>query len=269
MLGYAYEPIYSLGSMLGVADSADLLRLMDEVEMQGLDAMSTGVALAWATEALDQGLLSPEDVAGLPLSWGNVDIYIQATRRLVSQPTDLFRALSKGVAHASSIYGGQSFALAFGGNEMPGYHTGPAGYLGFLLGARHSHLDNAGYSIDQKNLSHGIEPTADDLVDRILEEERWRQVLSSLVVCFFARGLYTPNAVLEALATVQQNLDEERLIEIGTETLLRKYRFKVREGFDPTGLSLPDRIFETPSPSGTISRDLLQQALAQFHDRMS
>ena len=71
-------------------------------------------------------------------------------QRIVNQPNDFYRALAHGVEHAASIYGGAEFALAFGGNEMPGYHTGPGCHLGYLTGARHSHLDSAGYSLDQK-----------------------------------------------------------------------------------------------------------------------
>ena len=51
MIGYDYEPIYAMGSMLGVSDVTGMLQLLDEVEVQGLDVMSAGVALAWATEA--------------------------------------------------------------------------------------------------------------------------------------------------------------------------------------------------------------------------
>ena len=264
MLGYDYEPIFALGSMLGISDSAGMLRLMDEVEIQGLDAMSTGVSLAWATEALEQGLLKLADTAGVRLSWGNADVYIESVRRLVSQPTAFYRALSRGVSHASSVYGGGDFALAFGGNEMPGYHTGPAGYLGYLLGARHSHLDNAGYSIDQKNLASGMQSTAEELVDQLVREEEWRQVLSSLVVCFFSRELYTPEAILEALATVGFEFDEARLREIGADVLHRKYQFKRREGFDPLSQPIPRRILQTESPSGRISEEFLREVLQQF-----
>ena len=52
MVSYDYEPIYSLGSMLGISDVNGLLRVLDEVETYALDSMSTGVVLAWATEAM-------------------------------------------------------------------------------------------------------------------------------------------------------------------------------------------------------------------------
>jgi aldehyde:ferredoxin oxidoreductase len=268
MLGYDYELIYALGSLLGVGSPENLLLLMDEVETQGLDAISTGVSLAWATEARERGLVSEEDLDGVRLAWGDGVAYRDAVRRIVSQPTELYRALAHGVAAAAAAFGGEEFALTFGGNEMAGYHTGPAGYLGFLVGARHSHLDNAGYAIDQKRLAAGL-PAADDaIIDEIVAEEEWRQVLASLVVCFFARGLYTPDVTRDALACAGIEANEAKLREIGTETLQRKWAFKRHCGFDPASLHLPDRIFETPSPSGPIDRGAMEAALRSFADRM-
>lgn len=52
-VSYDYEPIYALGTNLGVRDRFGLLKLFKAVEDWGLDAISTGVVLAWATEALE------------------------------------------------------------------------------------------------------------------------------------------------------------------------------------------------------------------------
>jgi aldehyde:ferredoxin oxidoreductase len=268
MIGYDYELLYALGSLLGVADPAALLSLMDEVEAQGLDAISTGVTLAWATEARERGLISDRDLDGARLAWGDADAYRAAACRIVSQPSDLYRAMARGVDVAAQAFGGADFALAFGGNEMPGYHTGLAGYLGFLAGARHSHLDNAGYAIDQRRLAAGLPPVDDSIVDEIVAEESWRQVLSSLSVCFFARGIYTPDVVRDALTCCGIEASEERLRAIGADTLARKWAFKRSCGFDPTALRMPDRIFETPSPSGAVDRSALERLLARFASRV-
>ncbi len=268
MLGYDYELIYALGSLLGVADPAALLLLTDEVEAQGLDAISTGVVLAWTIEACERDLVSARDLDGVALRWGDADGCREAVRRIVSQPTDLYRAMARGVDAAAKTYGGGEFALAFGGNEMAGYHTGPVGYLGFLAGARHSHLDNAGYSIDQKRLAAGLPAIDDSIVDDVVAEESWRQVLASLSVCFFARGIYTPDVVCEALACCGVEASADSLRAIGTETLTRKWAFKKSCGFSLDSLGLPERIFETASPSGPIDRAGLVRLLARFAERV-
>lgn len=264
MLGYDHEPIFATGSLLGIRDVPGMLLVMDETEIQGLDVMSTGVSLAWATEAFQRGLITAKDTDGVTLAFGDAQAYIEATRRIVNQPTDFYRALARGAAHAASIYGGADYALAFGGNEMPGYHTGPAGHLGYLTGARHSHLDSAGYGLDQTAAKKGETLTPDGVAAALVTEERWRQVLASLVVCFFARGIYTEEAVLKALATAGYNWSAGDLKRLGQETLAGKNAFKVREGFDLANIAIPHRIYETPSPMGMIDEAFMRQALVKF-----
>ncbi len=263
MIGYDYEPMFALGSMLGIADPEAMLRLMDEVEIQGLDAMSTGVTLAWCTEASERRLIEPGELDGVPLAWGDANAYRAAVKKIVERPTDLYRAMACGVAYAASVYGGEEFALAFGGNEMPGYHTGPGAYLTFLTGSRHSHLDSAGYGIDQRALDQGELPPPEEMIRKLFREEAWRQVLSSLVVCFFARGVYTPSVVCEALASADERLsvDEPDLRRIGQQTLAHKQRFNAAKGCDPSQMKIPGRILETRTPWGKLERSYIREAL--------
>jgi aldehyde:ferredoxin oxidoreductase len=265
MIPYDYELIYALGSMLGVFDEKAMLHLIDDVEIWGLDAMSTGVALAWATEAQEKGLFTQNETLGLNLRWGDQPTYAKAVEHIVKQPNDFYSALARGVEKASAIYGGAGFALAFGGNEMPGYHTGPVGYIGYLTGARHSHLDAAGYSIDQAALN-GKLPDPKAAAAKLFKEEAWRQILSSLVICFFARGIYDKDTVLKTLETAgHHKVSPESLDKIGVEILREKNSFKKREGFKPNDLRIPERVFETPSPLGKVDEKYLRESVEEFY----
>ena len=144
---------------------------------------------------------------------------------------------------------------------MPGYHTGPAGHLGYLTGARHSHLDNAGYSIDQAILKSGEDVSPEELAEKLTTEEAWRQVLSSLAVCFFARGVYTPEVIIQALDSIGIKYTEEELYELGRDVLKRKQAFKIREGFELKDVRIPRRILETVSPRGQIDEAYMRQTL--------
>lgn len=269
MLGYDHELIFAMGSMLGIDDVSGMLQVIDEAEVQGLDVMSTGVVLAWATEALERKLITPEETDGLMLAWGDAPTYIEAIQRIVSQPNDFYQALARGAENAASIYGGMDFALTFGGNEMPGYHTGPGSHLGYLSGARHSHLDSGGYSLDQKALAANQELSPQGVADSLIKEETWRQVLSSLVICFFARGVYTPEVIQKALTAIGGEYLAEDLDKLGAETLQMKHRFKQREGFDLGGIRIPKRILETPSSLGTIEEEFMKQTLAILAEKIN
>ena len=269
MISYDYEPIFSVGSLLGVSNPEGFLKLMDAIEVLGLDVMSAGVVLAWATEALEKGLISEKETMGLQLRWGDCNAFKEAISMIVSQPNEFYADLARGVEHAASKYGGKEFALAFGKNEMPGYHTGPAAHTGFLIGARHSHLDNAGYSLDQKVLSQK-NLTHEELAQALIKEESFRQILSSLVVCFFAREIYKPETILSALEVAGFRLSAGQLEQLGRRIHCEKFGFKLREGFSFENLRIPKRIFETPSLvknwDETLIRDTIKSVQKAIQD---
>lgn len=268
-VSYDYEPIYSLGTMLGGSDPEGFLRLMDTVEHLALDAMSCGVVLAWATEAFERGLITERETGGLVPNWGDYEVYREMVRRIAERDGEFYDHLAQGVERAAARYGGEGFALAFGENEMAGYHTGPGAYLTFLTGARHSHLDSAGYAVDQDDLRKGRRRSPEELARALFFEEARRQVLSSLVVCFFARGLYDLETISRCLGVLGQDWDPQSLEGIGKEILLRKHAFKAREGFELEQLRIPQRITETPTPLGPLSEGELRAALQEFQRLLS
>ncbi len=224
----------------------------------GLSASCIGVR---SDGGMERGLISERETGGLKLAWGDDRSYAEAIGRIVDQPTPFYAALARGVEHAAAAYGGADFALAFGGNEMPGYHTGPAAHAGALIGARHSHLDNAGYSLDQKRLAEGGQTTPEAVAGALVEEGSWRQVLSALVVCFFAREIYKPDVVREALRIAGFNVDPARLGSFGREVLQEKIKFKLREGFSFEGLRIPRRILETEAPVSDLNEEFLRRTI--------
>lgn len=179
---------------------------------------------------------------------------------IIQQPNEFFKCVARGVRYASEKYGGKEFALEYGGNEMAGYHTGPAFHVGLLVGSRHSHLDNAGYSYDQKALREGIKLTPEKVAKQLIKEEQWRQILTSLVICLFARGIYTPPVVVKALKVMGYNFTEDDLYKVGRKILVMKYEFKIREGINIKNIKFPQRVLETPTPHGTLSEEFLKRA---------
>jgi len=262
MISYDYELIYSLGSMIGIGNREDLLRVIHRVEIYGLDAMSTGVCLAWATEAFSRGIISEKETI-VPLRFSDAKNYLKAIDFIVEQPNEFYSALARGVRVASSIYGGEDFALHFCGNEMPGYHTGYGAHLGYLFGLRQSHLDSAGYSIDQKVREY----TPESLVDMLVKEESWRQVLSSLVVCFFSRGIYTPDIVSRALGALGIEISEDELKKMGEEIYREKLKLKKELGFKEELLKIPRRVLETPTMRGELKEEFFQKAIEYYLEK--
>ena len=261
-VSYDYEPIYSLGSNLGVTSAEGILQLIDACERLGLDVMSAGVVLSWATEAYERDIITPQETLGVPLQWNDVKGYLKALDFVVRQPNEFYAALARGVDYASSKYGGVDFAMALGGNEVSGYHTGPASIVGQIVGVRHSHLDNAGYSIDQKAAKKQL--SSEQMVDEIIKEDNSRGVFNSLVGCLFARGVYTEANIIDALDAVGIKKTKDDLDELGKRIFDEKYRFKTREGFDLSRVRVPKRFYETVSTLGKVDPQTVEDMLCLY-----
>ncbi|HZV82154.1 MAG TPA: aldehyde ferredoxin oxidoreductase N-terminal domain-containing protein, partial [Geobacteraceae bacterium] len=154
-ISYDHELIFAVGSMLGVMNCFEVLKLIDVAEKMGLDVMSPGVALAWATEALAKGVITEKETL-VPLAFGNSASYQTAIQHLAYGTNEFYQILSQGTAGAAERYGGGDFACVLG-QEMAGYATGETFFVSQALGLRHSHLDSGGYSYDQKPKGKTVE----------------------------------------------------------------------------------------------------------------
>lgn len=261
-VGYDYELIFSLGSFIGVDNPKDILRLIDKVEEAGLDAMSAGVCLGWATEALQNGLVTENETL-VPLAFGDTEQYLAAIEHLAEPDNEFYWTLGKGVRKAAEKYGGKDFAMAIAGNEMPGYHTGYGSLVGAAVGARHSHLCNGGYSVDQSN----SEFSKEKWVESIFKEEVERCMLNSLTICLFARKVYDRATILTALKSIGWEITDEDLTEISKRIYKTKLRLKAAMNFDQEKVELPARYFETESMSGKLDKSVAYDMIALFNQK--
>lgn len=262
-VGYDYELIFSLGSYLGMKTSDEVLQLIDIVEQYGMDAMSAGVALGWATEAFQAGLLHLDDTL-VSLEFGNMQNYIVALKNIATRTNEFYRTLGMGAAKASEVYGGSDYALTFARNEMSGYHTGYGIILGSVVGARHSHLCNGGYSFDQSMEKLDEEK----LVDQIFAEEKERCMLNSLIICLFARKVYDRQTIVSALHSIGREVTDEELTTIGERIYKTKLRIKEKLGFSQTDVKLPKRLFETKSFSGQLDEETAYRLIRKYDEKI-
>lgn len=262
-VAYDFELIFALGTFLGINDPLQILELIEEVELAGLDAMSTGVVLGWATEALEAGLVTLKDTIE-PLKFGSHKEYCKAVHHIATGENEFYKTLGKGSKHAAEVYGGEDFAMQIGGNEMAGYHTGYGSLTGMAVGARHSHLDNGGYSIDQSMKDLNI----DEMVDSLLKEEVERCMLNSLIICLFARKVYDRKTILSAFKAIGENMTDEELTAVARRNYATKLRIKKALGFDLKDIKLPKRFFKTPSMRGMLDEKVAYEIVDKFRERI-
>jgi aldehyde:ferredoxin oxidoreductase len=250
-VAYDYEPIFAAGSMLGLTQPSEILSLMEEMDRQGLDSMGAGVALAWATEALEQGVVTEAQTL-VPLKFGNPTGYREAVGYLVGQTNDFYRRLGQGVDRAAAVYGGNDFSCTLG-QEMAGYATGEVFFVSQAYGFRHSHLDSAGYSFDQKDSSKNPEAA----VKYLLAEEQRRVALTCMVSCLFARNVYTEEVLQKALTSINRSDLASGLAEKARRVQKKRWQLKFRTGYDPARVTISKRFRQIENFKGPLDEVFL------------
>lgn len=251
-VSYDHEPIFAVGSMLGVTDGFAVLGLIDTIEKEGLDVMSSGVALAWATEAMEKGVLSERETL-IALRFGDAPAYREAIHHLAIGTNEFYRLLGQGTMKAAAHYGGVDFACVLG-QEMAGYATGEVFFVSQALGFRHSHLDAAGYGYDQRHR----DPDLNQALDYLLAEERERVFLSCMVACLFARNVYRPERLAQCLRVLGYPIIADDMASIAASIQKNRWQTRLATGYDPQGVTIPRRFFEVRNWKGPINGDFLE-----------
>jgi len=261
-VSYDHEPNFAVGSVLGVTDPFRILSLIDVTEKNGLDVMSAGVAMAWATEAFEKGLISEKETL-VPLKFGDAKAYAIALNSLGTAENDFYRLLGQGTLKAAEQYGGQEFACVLG-QEMAGYATGEVFFISQALGFRHSHLDSGGYAYDQKHDDKDVAKAVEFLV----QDEEERVLLTSMVSCLFAREVYKGALLNDCLASLgYQNLAGDMK---GVSQRIQRLRWQIRlaTGFDPHSVTIPKRFTQVVTWKGPIDQNYLSELKAAYSNRI-
>ena len=261
-VSYDHEPIFATGSMLGVTNAFSVLGIIDMVEKMGLDVMSAGVALAWATEALEKGVISEKETL-VSLKFDDAAGYKEAIQHLGLGANDFYRLLAQGTMKAAEQYGGENFACVLG-QEMGGYATGEVFFTSQALGFRHSHLDSGGYSFDQKNEKKDVRQAVDFLV----KDEQGRVLLTSMVSCLFAREVYKDELLADCLNALGYTALAGNLQQVARHIRKMRWRLRLSTGFDPQGVKIPRRFTEVTTWKGAVDEMFLNALKKEYAKRI-
>ena len=261
-VSYDHEPVFAVGCMLAVTDPFAALSLMEDADGAGLDVMSAGVALAWATEATEKGLIGTAETI-VPLRFGDAAAYRNAMWHLARRENEFYALLGAGTLTAARRYGGEDFACVLG-QEMAGYATGEVFFVSQALGLRHSHLDAGGYAFDQKQKEKDVVKAVDFLV----ADESSRCLLTSMVACLFARGVYTEARIAEALASVGYTGLAAAVGPVSALIQRERWRVRIATGYRPEEVSIPKRFREVVTWKGPVDADYLERLQAEYSRRI-
>jgi aldehyde:ferredoxin oxidoreductase len=257
-VSYDHEPIFAVGTMLSIDNPFAVLGIIDVAEKMGLDVMSAGVALAWATEATEKGGISEKETI-VPLAFGDSEAYKIAMQHLGEGSNDFYRLVGDGALKAAEHYGGKDYACVLG-QEMAGYATGEVFFTSQALGLRHSHLDSGGYAYDQKETSKDLAKA----VDFLLKDEQGRVFLTSMVSCLFARNVYTDELLATCLKTVGYGALAENIGAVSRNIQQLRWKTRFACGFKPENIIIPERFYEIETMKGPMDRTFFDGLIREY-----
>ncbi|MEM2464883.1 MAG: aldehyde ferredoxin oxidoreductase family protein, partial [Candidatus Bathyarchaeia archaeon] len=118
-----YETHWAYGGNIGNCNVESIIYANMLSDLYGLDTISTGVAIAFAMELYEKGIISKNEADGLELRWGDPDVLVELVRRIALRIGGLGIMLGEGVKRAAELIGrgAEKYAMHIKGLELPAY----------------------------------------------------------------------------------------------------------------------------------------------------
>jgi aldehyde:ferredoxin oxidoreductase len=272
-----YETAAAFGSMMLNNDYPSLIKANDLCNRYGLDTISAGACVAFATECYEHGLITSDDTDGIVLAWGDHGA-MNAMLEKLARREGFGDILADGVMRAAGRLGSEAepFAIHVGGQELPMHDPryepglGPI-YLADATPGRHTQANQyclpPGFSSEMPGYGENREQQ--------LGRGRWIKDASSLChivnasgVCLFGYSSTHVSFIPEFMEAVTGwSFDLEDMCTDGERIANMRQAFNVREGIDAVKMRIPARAYgRPPLPDGpTAGINVQVESMLQEH----
>jgi len=290
--GPEYETIAAIGSNCGIGDLKAISKGNELLNAYGLDSIAGGMAISFAMECFERGLLTTEDTGGIELRFGDAAVMLEMIE-LIARRKGIGDLLAEGTARAAKKIGrgAEDCLLTIKGQEMsmhePRWKQGMGvGYAMSPTGADHCHnmhdsaLAAPGRVLDLLAPLGILEALpVDDLspakMRMLTYYTHWMHFLNSAVCCYFVNiygGVGLERTVDLVRASTGWDVSLFELMKVGERSLNMARVFNAREGFTSDDDRLPER-FSTPHTAGplagtAVDRTAFRQAKEAYYGMM-
>jgi aldehyde:ferredoxin oxidoreductase len=260
--GPEYEAMAAFGSNCGVDDNLAVAKTNELANAYGLDAISTGAAIAFVMECFAHGILTAADTGGVAFRWGDAQLLPRAVE-MIARREGFGDVMAEGVARMSRRFGSETepFNLTIKGQELPMHeprlkHAMGLGYAVAPVGADHmmnmhdTDFISEGEALRRVNSALDPAEQVGPLSPKVLNEEKLRIFVNELnwmhfqdcaVNCHFYPYSYEHLAqALSGVTGVLYDIDDVLAVGARAQTLARL--FNLREGFTAEDDRLPKRV---------------------------
>jgi len=285
--GPEYETIGAFGSNCGIDDLRAIAKANEICNAYGVDTISVGMAVSFAMECYEHGLLTKDDTGGLDLRFGNAGAMVELTR-MICQREGLGDLLAEGTEIAARKIGkgAEKYALNVKGQPLPMHeartrHGQALGYAVSPTGADHMHnFWDGGMAKDPvapELMEFGVyDPVPQTVLNgakvyAVAVQSNYQWLLNTISTCMFIPWTHDQVVqVVKAITGWNTNLWE--LLKAGERSVTLSRVFNMREGFTRADDRLPERLAR-PHVTKTINekpvtQEELGNALTMFYTIM-
>ncbi len=285
--GPEYETIGAFGTNCGVDDLRAISKANELCNAYGVDTIAAGMAVSFAMECYEAGLLTKKDTGGLDLKFGNGKAMVELTR-MICEREGLGDLLAEGTDAAAKKIGpkAKDFAINVKGQPFPMHecrtrHGQALGYAVSPTGADHMHNFWDG-GMAKNPLEKGLQELGiyETVAQTDLSGQKvyayttvanWQWLLNTISCCMFIP--WTRQQVVSLVKTIagwDTNVFE--LLQAGERGVTMARIFNLREGLTRADDTLPKRmqqyhvtktINEKP-----VTPEALDAAITEFYTLM-
>jgi len=270
-----YASLWALGPNCGVHRLDAVIEAVRLCNYYGIDAVSTGVTVAFAMECYEKSILNKEDLSGVDAKFGSHEALIALIHK-IGRREGIGEILSEGVKIAAQKIGKDSekLALHIKGVEITGYdlRTLKTTALGCAVSFRGDHTTHGCQTLELAGKLSRIKYEA-GRAKIVKDMEDQYALMDSLILCKFCSEAYSGYddfAKLYSLVTgLEITSDEMRLAAERIVNLTRL--FNIREGLGRRDDMLPWKVMNVPIPGkgpshiASISQQELNMMLEDYY----
>lgn len=261
--GLEYEGASALGT-LQRCDNLDAVSKANELtDRYGMDCISAGSTISYATEAFQEGLITTKDTGGLELNWGDPETLVKLIK-MIAYREGFGDELAEGSRALSQKYGGEEFAIHVKGLEAP-MHDPRAFWamaLTYATGVRGAcHVNDDNLMAELGNVSFRAVGVKDTKAQRregkaaqTVAAQAYGMIAGSAVICLYAwwsmDGIEMVRDMINAVTGFGYSTDE--LMDLGNRIWYLKRGIDNLCGITRDDDRVPERLL-VPHIEGTTS----------------